>query len=408
MRPSSHFVRVALAAWLALPSSACIELPPPDPDPDPVPDAGPVGPDERRGCGGAVFLDVPADPSQRGPSEVGVRTVQVALPSGKGDIPMEVWYPAAPGSEVGAEHPVYDLRDFLPAGEGARIPDEEATSDALVSEAYRDVPIDAEHGPYPVVVMIHGTASFRVASNATMIHWASRGFVVVAADHPGMYLGDMLALASLGSCDGRGIGQNVGRDLDAMLAALDAADGALAFLDGHVDMTRVGLGGHSQGAGYAANYTDRPGVRVSMMMAGGNASESSDTLESTLAIGGIDDDIVSWNMQKLAYGNSPSPKRLIGFTGAGHLVFTDLCGGTNADGLDAMEVAQKYEVCGIWAADLAWDCDDDHIPQALQTEMVNYTTAAVLEETLQCADRDAAFAELAARYANVGEFEEDL
>ena len=44
----------------------------------------------------------------------------------------------------------------------------------------------------PPVVFVHGTAGFRSQSLEIVTHWASRGFVVIAADHPGLYLGDLI------------------------------------------------------------------------------------------------------------------------------------------------------------------------------------------------------------------------
>ena len=50
-----------------------------------------------------------------------------------------------------------------------------------------------EAGRGTPVVFVHGTASFRTQSLTQMTHWASRGFVVLAADHPKIRLKDLLA-----------------------------------------------------------------------------------------------------------------------------------------------------------------------------------------------------------------------
>lgn len=65
------------------------------------------------------------------------------------------------------------------------------------------------HGPYPVVVFAHGFSGFSGQSLPQMTHWASRGFVVVSADHPSVGLRTFLrdgimgvsGGASRGGCD---------------------------------------------------------------------------------------------------------------------------------------------------------------------------------------------------------------
>ena len=122
----------------------------------------PIDPDVRAGCAATTLYDVPDDPAVRGPSPVGARTVRVPLPDDEGEITVEAWYPAVLGSEENVAPREYDLREVLPPGEGAKIPDEDATSDGLICDCYSDLPIDAEHGPYPLLILIHGTASMRI------------------------------------------------------------------------------------------------------------------------------------------------------------------------------------------------------------------------------------------------------
>jgi dienelactone hydrolase len=358
-------------------------------------------------CGQTKLYQVPTDPGETGPWPVGVKTVQVALPNSAGNITVEVWYPAAIGTDAGKTRKQYDLRDFLPSSERSKIPDDEATSPSLTCQCYSDLPLDTEHGPYPVVIYIHGTAAMRIASASTMTHWASRGFVVIAADHPGMYLADMLsvaALTSLTSCPGSGISQDVPRDIDAMMAAVRNGTGDLAFLNGHIDPNRFGMTGHSQGALNAAELASRAGVQVSIPLAGSTAVTKGPDLKSCMFLGGLSDKIVKYANQKSAYQSSPAPKRLVGISNAGHLVVTDLCGGVNKNGDDAVAVATKHGVCGINLAGTLWDCSTSYISQADGTAIVNYATAAELEETLHCVDETDAFANLKTRYPDVGEF----
>jgi hypothetical protein len=139
---------------------------------------------EREGCEGAKLLINPEDPALPGPWPVGARTVTIA------ERTTEIWYPAEPGSAAGVEPEVYDIRLYLPPEEQGKIPDDAAPWQAC--GCYRDLPLDTDHGPYPVIVFIHGTAGFRTQSLTFMTHWASRGFVVVSSDHTGITLADVL------------------------------------------------------------------------------------------------------------------------------------------------------------------------------------------------------------------------
>jgi hypothetical protein len=370
---------------------------------------GGVAPAESSGCASTKLYELPANTAERGPWPVGVKTVQLPIATAPGQLTFEVWYPATRGSELGKTRKEYDLRDFLKPSQRMKVPAEKARSEALICNCYADLPIDAAHGPYPVVFYIHGTAAMRIASGHTMAHWASRGFVVVAADHPGMYLADMLALAGVADlCFDTRDPQDVPRDIDVMLAGLKGATGGLAFLKDHIDLTRVGMTGHSQGAGLAAQLADREGVQISIPLSGSRAIVANDHLKSSLYYGGMDDAVLSYESQKSAYTSSPAPKRLVGVKNAGHLLMTDLCGGKNVDGKDSIEVARDYKVCGIGLAGGLWDCKDTYISQAKGTEITNYVTTAALEETLFCQDRKASFAELKSRYTEVGELAEQL
>lgn len=131
---------------------------------------------EVEGCEGTTLYEAPSDTSKPGPWKVGARTLAL------GDLVVEAWYPAEPGST--GEVVKYDIRDYLPASEKAKIPDDVAPLQTCDCE--RDLPVDAERGPFPVIIFVHGTAGFRSQSLELTTHWASRGFVVLAADHPGL------------------------------------------------------------------------------------------------------------------------------------------------------------------------------------------------------------------------------
>jgi pimeloyl-ACP methyl ester carboxylesterase len=366
------------------------------------------------------MLSVPDDPSARGPWDVGVRTVKI------GRLTTEVVYPAQPGSTAGKPEATYDIRDWLPASERSKVPaDHSPAVGPIGGHFYRDVPIDAAHGPYPVVIFIHGTASMRIASGSINATWASRGFVVLAADYPGMFLADILCNTPGCTCTATGA-QDVPGDVTTQLNALRTPTGDLSFLASHVDTTRVGVSGHSQGGCIAAQLSTDPNVQVVIPMSASFPVTASTTLKSLMFVAGQGDTVIGYNQSLVgnwvcppgstsdtgAYQASPGPpkvkKRLVGIAGGGHLVPTDLCQ-KNAQGNNAIQEAHAGAVCGIDNAVLIglpalFDCGT--IDWQVGVKDVTYASTAALEETLMCKDRSAQFSSLKTNNPTVGEFQE--
>jgi dienelactone hydrolase len=366
-----------------------------DAPPDAV-DAAPARADaapDVLGCSAdGRFLATSADPAAPGPWPTGARTVRI------GRLTAEVFYPATPGSDAGRAPARYDIREHLPASERAKIAD--ADNPWQACDCYRDLPLDEAHGPYPAVVFIHGTAGFRTQSLGLATHWASRGFVVVAADHPGLFLGDLLSLACLQPQTGA---RTIAADVDAELAALAAAatTSDLAFLAGHLDLTRVAVAGHSAGASETAALTSRPGVRVAIAMAGATAVQASPTLAATLGMAAESDGVVDYAASRQAYDASPAPRYWVGVRHSGHLCFSDLCALENAAGDNLLDVAVANDVCGATLAGGLYDCNPEFIPGATALAIVRHATTAVLEDTLRCTGSLAALPGMAERYPDV-------
>ncbi|MBL9017395.1 MAG: dienelactone hydrolase family protein [Myxococcales bacterium] len=339
--------------------------------------------EESEGCDGAKLLSVPADPSARGPWPVGARTVTI------GRLRAEIWYPATVGAEAGQATVRYDIRQALNPSQRAIVPD--ADNPRQDCDCYRDLPLDAAHGPYPVVVFIHGTAGFRHQSVHQATHWASRGFVVIAADHPGLMLGDLLAQFCPDDPSGT---QDLAGDVDKMLQALAAPAGELAFLAGRVAMNHVAVVGHSAGGGAAAAASTRPNVRVIASLAGNTVAKPGPDLERVLFMGGKQDQVVSFGQVSTAWMGSATPRDLVGIAAGGHLVFSDLCESKNPAGKDLLAVAQQYNLCGAALAGMLFDCDPAYIPGPRGWEITNYATTAVLEPALQCSTRTAPLSEV--------------
>ncbi len=86
------------------------------------------------------------DTSLPGPWPVGARTVTI------GGLTVEVWYPAELGSEAEQEKIRYDIRTGLPDAEQGKVPD--ADNPWQDCECWQDLPLDADHGPYPAVIFV--------------------------------------------------------------------------------------------------------------------------------------------------------------------------------------------------------------------------------------------------------------
>lgn len=348
---------------------------------------------EVPGCAGGSFLPVPKDTSLPGPWPVGARTVTI------GGLTVEVWYPAELGSEAGQEKIRYDIRTGLPDAEQGKVPD--ADNPWQDCECWQGLPLDADHGPYPAVIFVHGTAGFRSQSLEHMVHWASRGFVVLAADHPGLWLKDLLG--SL--CGAPMVPQKLADDIGEIVAALAAPAGDLAFIAGHVDAERLAMAGHSAGGGAIADAGGS--ARVLIPMAAGGV-EAGAALESTLIFGAQSDQVVAYSKQQEGFESSPAPKRLVGIADAGHLAFSSLCSLKNSEGQDFLQIAQANDVCGAQFASLLFDCSPDYTPDTTSWEITQYASSAVLESVLRCTDAADNFDELQAKFPEVAEFQEAL
>ena len=332
------------------------------------------------GCGGSLLAN-PDDLSLEGPWAVGAKHVTV------GALSVEVWYPAAAAAAAGQSVVQYDIRQDLPADQAAKISDSDNPYQPC-NDCFRDLPIDGAHGPYPLVVFVHGTAGFKTQNLDNMIHWASRGFVVMAANHPGLSIGSFVG--------GAGGAQNLSGDVQAEITAMTNAVGDLSMFAGRVDVTRIGLAGHSAGGNGVAQMGGLAGVQVIIELSSNNAPVGAN-VRSTLFVSGRADGVVSFDSVQSAYDSTTGTKRLVGIDGVAHTGVTSLCGIQNAKGESIVTVAKNSGVLsGLLGvlADGLFDCDKNTTSQAEAVPIVSFATSGALEETLQC--RPSAAGQLAA------------
>lgn len=233
-----------------------------------------------------VLLPVPSLSPPKGPYQVGtfsiplVDTSRQELYSGRDEpraIMVQFWYPASP--EPGARPgPWIDHADIVGPAMAKYLGFPRFFLDhvALVhSNSYPDAPLDTSGAPYPVIFFSHGWSGLRVQSTFLMEALASQGYVVVAIDHT--YGAQVVVFP-----DGR-VAYNNPRalPLDDPAEILEpAADllvdqwagdisfvlGTLAVwnendpsgrLTGQLDLSRIGVSGHSTGGGAAVEFCGR-------------------------------------------------------------------------------------------------------------------------------------------------------
>ncbi len=166
--------------------------------------------------------------ARRGPYPVGTRELVI-----EGEYPLSVtlWYPAL--NAGGAPEAATYASGIL----------------AYQGRALRDAAIDPGGGPYPLVVFSHGLGALRFQSLYLTEHLASRGFVVIAADHPGTTTAEII-LGAAGQDAAAGVARSFARrPLEVMreiafAGELTAEGGAFA---GAIDTGRIAVIGHSFG-----------------------------------------------------------------------------------------------------------------------------------------------------------------
>jgi dienelactone hydrolase len=291
-------------------------------------DEGPAGPP------GPQPLDLPADPAVAA-MPVGVRTIEL------GGHLAEVWYPAAepgPGEDVDFAAAAPDV--VLQATGPLDVP-------LLPTVAVRDAEPRALAEPQPLVVFSHGFGGTRLQSVTLTTHWAGRGYVVVATDHAGRSLPDLLPCLFSPPLEGCALSfDDPGpADVSELLDALEAPPDWLAPL---LDLERVAVTGHSAGGGTTVTVgADDDRVDALVPMAGGDATGGLPTLR----LAGTCDAIVPADASAAAHAASPAADGYLEVLGAGHLAFSDLC--TLELGRIADEVfAPRDDVSDVFLAQL--------------------------------------------------------
>ena len=289
-------------------------------------------------CGPRVEpLGLPSDPAARG-VPVGVRSYEVD------GLSLEVWFPASDEHlDQGGE--TVEVEGFVPVAVDELLGGVDLPS--IPSVAVRDAALRLTEGPLPVVLFSHGFGGFRTQSIDYVQHLASRGCVVVAPDHPGRMLGDVLpcmfeSLVDDCSVDLDDPGED---DLPDTLDVVEGWNGVVdGFFEGRLDLDGVGLAGHSAGGISTATVGGEDARFTALMPMTTNGSLERD-VPVLYAVGGCD---ATMPIETSEDAYEPIPDgRWLELKGAGHLAPTNLCDldlGGFADEL----LAPRDDVNAIW------------------------------------------------------------
>ncbi len=334
-------------------------------------------------------LLLPSDPAENG-VPVGVTTVRAH------DQTMEVWYPApdAAATEVTEQA---DFGQFVPASVTDVIGP--ITFPVVEMGAVRDAALRVPEAPYPVVVFSHGFGGMRIQSIDYAVHLASRGYVVVAADHPGRMMTDLLPCMFQPALDGCDLSGMTGDD-PAVEDVGDVADwlgeaASEGFFAGALDLDRLAMSGHSAGGGTVQSIAESDDRFTAFAALAAGAAPA--TSAPFLLMGGTCDAFASDASMVDAHA-AVTGSELVRIVDAGHLAFSDLCeldllalandllvdrDDINSFLLDQL-VALASDGCPVAVPEPSLEsCGDAYLPLAVSDPIVRYYSTVFFDAALR-------------------------
>jgi predicted dienelactone hydrolase len=267
---------------------------------------------------------------------VGVRTVELLDPSRPKEdgtprrLVTEIWYPA--GDEAkNMEGYTYDPLEQAPDAVKPLI--QGIQTGVLRTSAVRDAPVRKENRPFPLVIFSHGAYAIRFQNAFFTVALASHGYIVLAPDHEGNTLWDLLQ----NGYDPKSLNDSAfARPVDVEFLVTKAKewdeDPKNDFY-GAISLEGVGVSGHSFGGYTALAVMCRiPNLKAILAMSpaaemtvlGGCLPE--EVFVPIMIMGGEMDKTLDFKYSMEApweYFNPP--KFLVDVKRAGHYSFTDLC-----------------------------------------------------------------------------------
>lgn len=297
-----------------------------------------------------------------GPYPAGVTTIDM------NGAPLEVWYPAEPGSEAGLRRDAYDMRDWLPPEAAMLIADADAP--LHVTSAWRDLPV-AAGVQAPLVLFSHGLAGYRSQSTFMTAHLASWGFIVASPEHVERGLTAVLQ----GNLPMRDDAPDMLRDVRAFMPSVPRFMGVL-------DADRVASSGHSMGTLASRVLAEDEGVDAWVALAGAGFGVGPED-RPALVMGGTTDLLANPNAVANAYAQQPGVRRLVSIQDAGHLAFSDICAiGRDRGGVLAIAIEAGIEVPAIVRTLGTDGCRPTDLPVEEAWPVINHFVTAHLRAAL--------------------------
>lgn len=318
-------------------------------------------------------------PAARGPFPVGVRTVVYTDPSRKmadgslRKLTTEIWYPAVQSAR-GKAGAAYDILEYFTPAQQAQVGPGKIP--LLQTDAVRDAAPARTHGPFPLVVFSHGHGAVRYQSTYYTVVLASHGYVVVSPDHEGDTLAEAVRSGLYPVTQGI-----LDRPADVSFL-IDQQDPRYAIpvagdpLAGLVDLSRVGVTGHSFG-GLTSLRVAALDSRVKAIVP--QAPTGTDVAwiglrPPTLPVllqAAHEDRTLTWNENAgQAWPTLPHPRYLLDLTHGGHFTFSDLCG------LDLASLASQihFDIPGTDLNNVLNDgCGPNATPAAVAQPIIDAT-----------------------------------
>ncbi len=328
--------------------------------------------------------------AQPGPYAAGTARVVMA----NGD-QVQLWYPVDKSAVRGLTPYTYHLSQWL-TGSEVTSPVLAGMPDAVQTDSYLNVPIANDPGPsgdpngsFPVVLFSHGYASYPEQSSFLTEHLAQWGFIVAAPDHRSRDLASVLADstgAPSGSSDTTPV--VVDSDIDDLDNTLDYLrqqnETPNALLEHHVDMSKVGVLGHSSGGGTAVTMAGNPAVRTYVALAPVPGTPPT-AHKPGLVMDGSADMVLPPSEVRQLYDTLPTPKRLIVIKNTGHNVFDDICT-VAADGERLTDFLSHITGAGEgltgWATNVPDGCNPPDVFPTTARPLIDQATTAQMRSGL--------------------------
>jgi predicted dienelactone hydrolase len=338
----------------------------------------------------AADADNAPDPAEVGPYPVGVRTTTLVDDFRLDEdgqprtLPLEIWYPAKERARDG-EGETIRLYDELPPDLQADLQPEDLG--ALPTIAVRDAPARADGDRYPLVVFSHGKGGIRNQSNFYTTHLASHGYVVVAPDHVGDTVVELLReVKSTGAIQADSTLEAIVFRPEDVIAIFDLiADVADDDIAAIIDEENVGVTGHSFGALTSFLVASRD-FRVDAVVAQAPTSQEVIDLQSQtptaqlttpslIQSATLDDTLPEETNAIPLYNTLPGHKGLLSLSRAGHFTYSDLC----ILDVEAISDAVDLDVSNV----LDDGCGQDALPTELAFPVINATAIGFFNAQLR-------------------------